>query len=192
MRENVPERLGRLPELARNIFWTWHPASQELFARLDPDLWERTEHNPVRLLQETENLAGAAEDAGLVASYHLALRDFDRYLEGRDTWMGHVYPGLEGPIAYFSAEFGLHESLPIYSGGLGVLAGDHVKSASDLGVPLVGVGILYAQGYFRQRIDERGRQEEVYEPFEPSSRPISPAYAPDLDLPHLELQLPAR
>ncbi len=180
MRIDVPEQLARLPELARNIFWSWHPPSQELFSRLDPGLWERTEHNPVRLLLETENLGRAAEDADLVVLYRRALEDLDSYLEGRDTWMERVYgDAFGGPVAYFSAEFGLHESLPIYSGGLGVLAGDHVKSASDLGVPLVGVGILYAEGYFRQRINASGMQEEVYEPFEPERRPVSPATGPD-------------
>ncbi|PLS85200.1 MAG: alpha-glucan phosphorylase [Actinobacteria bacterium] len=179
MRERVPENLSRLPELARNILWTWRPETQELFSRLDPELWEKTEHNPVRLLRETENLERAAEDPGTVALYSLAVQDLDRYLEGQGTWMGHVYPGTDVRVAYFSAEFGLHESLPIYSGGLGVLAGDHVKSASDLGLGLVGVGILYAQGYFRQRINAEGRQEEVYEPFEPGMRPISPALSPD-------------
>src|SRR5215210_7734288 len=179
MPTNVPERLARFPELARNIHWAWHPASQELFSRLDRELWESTQHNPVRLLAETRNLEAAAGDAGFVASYHLALRDLDGYLEARDTWMEHVYPGFGGPVAYFSAEFGLHESLPIYSGGLGVLAGDHVKSASDLGLPLVGVGILYAQGYFRQRINGDGMQEESYEPLAPEMRPVSPATGPD-------------
>ncbi|WP_166395008.1 alpha-glucan family phosphorylase [Rubrobacter marinus] len=179
MRESVPQRLSRLPELARNILWTWRPGTQALFSRLDPELWESTEHNPVRLLRETENLGRAAEDPATVALYNLAVQDLDRYLDGQGTWAGHVYPRTDARVAYFSAEFGLHESLPIYSGGLGVLAGDHVKSASDLGLPLVGVGILYAQGYFRQRISAEGRQEEVYEPFEPESRPISPALSPD-------------
>jgi len=173
--DSLPARLERLPELALNLFWTWRPDIQGLFARLDPELWEAAEHNPVRLLRGTANLGSAAEDAGFVDVYHRALRDLDAYLARRDTWMGHVYPRFAGPVAYFSAEFGLHESLPIYSGGLGVLAGDHVKSASDLGVPLVGVGILYAQGYFRQRLDAEGRQQEVYEPFEPEMRPILPA-----------------
>ncbi|MDQ3658057.1 MAG: DUF3417 domain-containing protein, partial [Actinomycetota bacterium] len=157
-RDELPVRLIRLPELAYNLFWAWRPDIQELFVHLDPELWEAAEHNPIRLLRETANLETASEDAGFVDAYHLALRDLDAYLSRRDTWMSTVYPGFAGEVAYFSAEFGLHESLPIYSGGLGVLAGDHVKSASDLGVPLVGVGILYAQGYFRQRLDAEGRQ----------------------------------
>jgi glycogen phosphorylase len=175
MLENVPCRLERLPELAYNLFWTWQVETRELFRRLDPELWEATQHNPVRLLRETPNLGAAAEDAGFVEAYHRSLRDLDGYLGRRDTWMARTYPDFPGPVAYFSAEFGVHESLPVYSGGLGILAGDHLKSASDLGVPLVGVGILYAQGYFRQRLDAEGRQQEAYENLEPESRPVVPA-----------------
>jgi starch phosphorylase len=175
MHIDIPTRLERLPNLAHNLFWTWSPAAQRLFSRLDPELWESTEHNPVRLLQETSNLNSAAEDPIFVEDYDRVVRDFESYLERNDTWTKGAFPDLDGPVAYFSAEFGLHESLPIYSGGLGVLAGDHVKSASDLGLPLVGVGILYSQGYFRQRVDSEGRQEEIYEPFDPASRPIRPA-----------------
>jgi len=191
-KDGLPVRLGRLPELAYNLFWTWRPDIQKLFARLDPELWEAAEHNPVRLLRETANLEAAADDAGFVDAYHLALRDLDAYLARRDTWMSTVYPDFTGVVAYFSAEFGLHESLPIYSGGLGVLAGDHVKSASDLGAPLVGVGILYAQGYFRQRLDAEGRQQEVYEPFEPEMRPILPARDADGQEIQISLDMPGR
>ncbi|MBX6763684.1 MAG: alpha-glucan family phosphorylase [Rubrobacteraceae bacterium] len=187
----LPRRIERLSELAYNLFWSWHPEAQRLFERLDPGLWERCEHNPVRLLLETENLPSAAEDAGFVDLYHGVMRAFDDYMRRRDTWMGRVYPDFRAPVAYFSAEFGLHEALPIYSGGLGVLAGDHVKSASDLGVPLVGVGILYAQGYFRQRI-EGGVQREVYEPFDPRSRPILPARDPDGGEVVVEVSMPGR
>ncbi len=175
MLENVPRRLERLPELAYNLFWTWQVETRELFRRLDPELWEATQHNPVGLLRETPNLGAAAEDAGFVEAYHRSLRNLDGYLGRRDTWMARAYPDFPGPVAYFSAEFGVHESLPVYSGGLGILAGDHLKSASDLGVPLVGVGILYAQGYFRQRLDAEGRQQEAYENLEPESRPVVPA-----------------
>jgi starch phosphorylase len=179
MLKDVPRRLERLPELAHNLFWTWQVESRELFRLLDPELWEATEHNPVRLLRETANLEAAAEDASFVEAYQHSLRDLDDYLGRHDTWMARAYPNFPGPVAYFSAEFGLHESLPVYSGGLGILAGDHLKSASDLGVPLVGVGILYAEGYFRQRLDAEGRQQEVYEPLEPENRPVVPAL--DLD-----------
>ena len=174
MNPTIPAGLDRLPELARNLLWTWRPGSQKLFADLDAHLWEATEHNPVRLLHETANLEAAAGDADFVEAYQRAIQDLDSYLADRDTWMGRLYTDV-GTIAYFSAEFGLHESLPIYSGGLGVLAGDHVKSASDLGLPLVGVGILYSQGYFRQRLDENGSQQEAYEPLDPENRPVLPA-----------------
>ena len=192
MLEDVPRRLERLPELAHNLFWTWQVEARELFRRLDPELWEATEHNPVRLLRETANLEAAAEDAGFVETYHRSLRELDGYLGRRDTWMAHAYPDFPGPVAYFSAEFGLHESLPVYSGGLGILAGDHLKSASDLGVPLVGVGILYAQGYFRQRLDAEGRQREVYEPLEPENRPLVPALDVDGREVFVSVELPGR
>lgn len=196
MQKGVPRRLERLPELARNLFWTWQAGTLKLFERLDPDLWESTEHNPVRLLDETANLEAAAQDESFLEAYESALRDLDEYLGRRDTWMARAHPDFPGPVAYFSAEFGVHESLPIYSGGLGVLAGDHLKSASDLGVPLVGVGILYAQGFFRQSLDADGRQRETYEPLEPPKRPVTPVLGPDgrgvlvgVDLPGRELLL---
>lgn len=198
MHTSMPQRLRRLPEIAYNLFWTWHPEARRLFTRLDPELWEAIEHNPVRLLSETTRLEEAATDADFVDAYHLVLKDFDDYLHDRETWMGYAYPELldgrtQGPlVAYFSAEFGLHESLPIYSGGLGVLAGDHVKSASDLGLPLVGVGLLYAQGFFRQRIDGAGWQREVYEPFHPELRPVQPALDPDGGEVIVAVELPGR
>src|SRR5215216_5663392 len=173
MLENVPCRLERLPELAYNLFWTWQVETRELFRRLDPELWEATQHNPVRLLHETPNLGVAAEDAGFVEAYHQSLRDLDGYLGRRDTWMTHAYPDFPGPVAYFSAEFGLHESLPVYSGGLGILAGDHLKSASDLGVPLVGVGLLYKHGYFKQSLSREGWQQETYPVLDPDELPLS-------------------
>ncbi len=192
MTSSIPGRLKRLPELAQNLFWTWRPDSQRLFSGLDPALWETTEHNPVRLLNETANLESAAGDAAFVDAYDRALQDLDSYLARRDTWMNRVYPSMDGRIAYFSAEFGLHESLPIYSGGLGVLAGDHVKSASDLGVPLAGVGLLYSEGYFRQRLDAAGVQQEVYEPFDPRNRPVLPARDAEGREVHVSIPFPGR
>ena len=187
----IPRRLQRLPELAYNLLWTWRPETIKLFKSLDAELWESTEHNPVHLLRDTANLASAAEDPGFVADYERAISGLDTYLSSTNTWMAHVYPDA-APVAYFSAEFGLHESLPIYSGGLGVLAGDHIKSASDLGVPLVGVGILYNQGYFRQRLAPGGGQEEVYEALDPENRPVQPARTPDGEEVSVEIELPGR
>ena len=192
MRVQIPPSLKRLPELAYNLLWTWRPEVQELFIRLDPGLWESTGRNPVRLLLETENLEKAAADDVFIDAYHEALRGFDAYLEDDDPRMERAYPGFDKPVVYFSAEFGLHECLPIYSGGLGVLAGDHVKSASDLGLPLVGVGILYSQGYFRQRINAAGRQEEAYEELNPETRPVFPARDTNGDEILVSVELPNR
>ncbi|MGE5689285.1 MAG: alpha-glucan family phosphorylase [Pseudomonadota bacterium] len=152
-----------LAELAANFAFSWHPAARELFERLDPELWERVEHNPTALLADVadETLARAADDPGFRVALEEARAPVRAELE-RETWWDRR-GGDEGfLVAYFSTEFGLDESLPIYSGGLGVLAGDHVKSASDLGVPLVGVGLLYREGYFRQALDGRGGQVERY------------------------------
>ncbi|ABG03277.1 Alpha-glucan phosphorylase [Rubrobacter xylanophilus DSM 9941] len=164
----IPKPLRRLPELAYNLLWSWRPEISDLFRRLDGELWEEGGHNPLLLLRRTRNLERAAGDPGFLGAYERALEVLERHLAA-------PRPGqMPGLVAYLSAEFGLHESLPIYSGGLGVLAGDHLKSASDLGVPMVGVGILYSEGYFRQRIGADGRQEEVYEPLDPAELPVRP------------------
>ena len=157
----MPARISRLYELAYNLWWSWHPEARALYEKLDPDLWEEADHNPVRFLSEVRPalLEQAANDAAYLAHYDSVLRDFDRYMHpGIDeTWFAHTYPEMtDQVIAYFSAEFGLHEALPIYSGGLGILSGDHCKEASDLGLPFVGVGFLYPQGYFRQTITREG------------------------------------
>lgn len=161
---NLPERFRRLSELAYNLWWTWQPEAARLFGRLDYALWERLGHNPIRFLREVDQ---ARWDLAIKNKEYLALYDrvfaaFDPYMNEKDTWTTQDHPELiSRPIAYFSMEFGLHETLPIYSGGLGVLAGDHLKEASDLGLPLTGVGFMYAQGYFSQRITEDGWQEAL-------------------------------
>ncbi|MFP3937876.1 MAG: alpha-glucan family phosphorylase [Phycisphaerae bacterium] len=155
----------RLRELARNLYWTWRPELIEIFRDLDPDLFRQTNHNPVEFLSrlDTETLQQRAWELALEARISRAFHQMHAYLEARDTWAHtHAAPLRAQPVAYFSAEFGLHESLPIYSGGLGVLAGDHLKAASDLGLPMVGVGLFYAKGYFHQRLDENGNQREEY------------------------------
>jgi starch phosphorylase len=159
---NLPKRIARLAELATNLWWSWHPEAARLFGRLDYDLWERLAHNPIRLLNEIERarVRNAAKDRDYLALYNEVFDSFDAYFE-KETWSQKAHPELKNPIAYFSMEYGLHETLPIYSGGLGVLAGDHLKEASDLGLPLVGVGFMYAQGYFSQRIGEDGWQEAL-------------------------------
>jgi len=161
---DLPKRLSRLSELAYNLWWTWKPQATRVFRRLDADLWERLGHNPILLLREIgrPRLNQAAKNKEYLALYDEVFDDFDSYMNEAETWTSETHPELNGrPIAYFSMEFGLHETLPIYSGGLGVLAGDHLKEASDLGLPLVGMGFMYAQGYFSQRITEDGWQEAL-------------------------------
>jgi starch phosphorylase len=162
----LPARLERLRDLANNLWWSWNHEAIDLFRRLDRDLWESTGHNPVLMLGtiRQERLQQVAEDDGFMAHCERVCLEFDRYMEGLGTWYRKAHPDrLNGPsIAYFSAEFGLTESLGIYAGGLGILAGDHLKSASDLGLPFVAVGLLYQQGYFRQYLNPDGWQQELY------------------------------
>ena len=164
---NLRKKLARLGELAYNLWWTWNPNATRLFARLDFALWERLNHNPIRMLREIKRarLDEVEKDADYMYSYKRVFSDFDAYLAQPDAWSPRTHPELiNRPIAYFSMEFGLHETLPIYSGGLGVLSGDHLKEASDLGLPLAAMGFMYAQGYFTQRITEDGWQETLNNP----------------------------
>jgi len=155
----------RLWALARNLWWSWDPDSTSLFLDLDPVRWRELNHNPIALLAEIplEEMERRAAQQVLHSRINYAYRRQREYLESDRTWgTRHAGALRPRPVGYFSAEFGLHESLPIYSGGLGILAGDHIKSASDLGIPLVGVGLFYGQGYFRQRLDRNGWQQEEY------------------------------
>ena len=173
----LPDRLSRLPELANDLWWIWNPA-RELFRRLDYGLWRRSAHNPVRMLREMtpEILARAVSDPVILSLYDEAMTKFDQSRAAKGTWwQRHVDDDRQNVIAYFCAEFALHQSLPIYAGGLGVLAGDHCKEACDLGVPLVGVGFMYPQGYFRQRISADGWQQEAYERIDWSAAPVARA-----------------
>ena len=157
--------IEKLRELARNLWWTWQPNVISLFRELDPVLWRQLDHNPIEFLKKLphDQLVTRSGEMALDSRIDYAFRRLAEYLKNTDSW-GSVYASSlrSRPVAYFSAEFGLHESLPIYSGGLGVLAGDHLKSASDLGIPLMAIGLLYDQGYFRQTLDENGWQKEVY------------------------------
>jgi len=168
----------RLWALARNLWWTWHPEVATLFRDLDPIRWRQVGHNPITLLSEfsLERLEQRVNELVLRSQINYAYRRLQEYLRPDTTW-GAIHAGVlrVRPVAYFSAEFGLHESLPIYSGGLGVLAGDHIKSASDLGVPLVGVGLFYSQGYFLQRLDKAGWQQEESLPIDVRQLPLEPA-----------------
>jgi len=178
---SIPERIKRLPELAMDLWWTWNPQAREVFRRLDYALWRQTAHNPVLMLRNLapELLTRYAHDDRFVAVYDEAIDALDAARTARDTWWQHRFAGAAGPIAYFSAEFALHQSLPIYAGGLGVLAGDHCKEASDLGVPLIGVGFMYPQGYFHQSVSPEGWQQESYERLNWADAPIEPAVTAD-------------
>jgi starch phosphorylase len=176
----LPRRILRLRELAYNLWWSWHPEAQELYQQIDPDLWEQVYHNPVRFLREVRQrrLDQAASNSAYVRQFDAVLADFDAYMQPQETWFvrhNHEQAGQLEMLAYFSAEFGLHESLPIYSGGLGILAGDYMKEASDMGLPLVGVGFLYPQGYFRQRLDAEGQQHAEYQKLSFVDVPVLPA-----------------
>jgi starch phosphorylase len=176
----IPERLKRLPELATDLWWTWNIQAREVFRKLDYPLWRQTAHNPVLMLRviSPDLLERAARDDRFLAVYDAAIEALDRARSARDTWWQRRFPDATGPIAYFSAEFALHQSLPIYAGGLGVLAGDHCKESSDLGIPLIGVGFMYPQGYFHQTVSPEGWQQEVYERLNWTDAPIEPAITP--------------
>ena len=161
---SLPESLGFLDQLAYNLWWAWNQEGIELFRRLDGDAWERAGHNPVLMLGQLpqSRLEQAAADEGYLAQMERVKALLDEHIT-RKSWFDKNFEHLSNiTIAYFSAEFGLTEALPIYSGGLGVLAGDHLKSASELGLPLVGVGLLYRQGYFHQYLNADGWQQETY------------------------------
>src|SRR5688572_24368455 len=177
----IPPRLRRLPELAADLWWTWNTQAREVFRRLDYPLWRQTAHNPVLMLRlvSQEMLNQAAAEPRFLQVYDSAIQALDAARSARDTWWQKRYPEVAGPIAYFSAEFALHQSLPIYAGGLGVLAGDHCKEASDLGIPLIGVGFMYPQGYFHQMVSAEGWQQESYERLNWANAPIEPAVTPE-------------
>ena len=164
----LPETIAALERISRNYWWSWIPDGQAIFRDLDQEVWDLCEHNPRRLLKEVPqySLMRMATDPVYIERVARVARDFDEYMAaGAETWAARQAPALTHahPVAYFCAEFGVHHSLPLYSGGLGILAGDHLKSASDLGLPLVAVGLLYHHGYFRQHLRRDGWQEEAYQ-----------------------------
>ncbi len=172
---NLPEPLTRLRELAYNLRWSWDHDTISLFRRMDRDLWEQTGHNPVWMLGliDQARLEDHCNDPAFMTQFHQVCNSFDAYMGSHDTWYSRKHGKVEKPfIAYFSMEFGLTECFQNYSGGLGVLSGDHLKSASDLGVPLIGVGLLYQEGYFRQYLNADGYQQESYPINDYSNLPI--------------------
>ena len=188
----LPDKLKGLWGLAHNLLWTWDEGLRQVFTRLDHDLWDTTYQNPVLMLGQIsqERLQAAADDTGFMAYYERMLAHFRDYLQEETWWDGRYQ---ERPIvAYFSAEFGLAECLPIYSGGLGVLAGHHIKAASDLGVPLVGVGLLYQEGYFRQYLTSDGWQQESYPTNDFYNLPVLPVKGDDGEPLRIEISMAGR
>lgn len=178
----IPERIRALAEISQNLWWSWQLDARELFHRIDHYLWESTRHNAVEFLRQVapERLDKAAQDPAFLERYDRVVQRFAELTERNGTWFTSHYGDLrDTPIAYFSAEFALHRSLPIYSGGLGVLSGDHCKEASDLGVPLVGVGLYYHGGYFDQQIGLDGWQRDSADPVDPAANPVWRVNHPD-------------
>jgi glycogen phosphorylase len=195
MTETPDGTFQKLRELAQNLWWSWQPDIRAIFREIDPETWRITYHNPVALLQRVgpESVARRVQDLEMQTRINQAHRRLQSYLKGNESWgIVHGGPILARPVAYFSAEFGLHQSLPIYSGGLGVLAGDHLKSMSDLGMPVVGVGLLYHQGYVHQLIDESGWQQDLYEPIAAADLPVEPVLAADGSQARFSVELPGR
>ena len=188
----LPRALGRLRELANNLWWCWHPSCWPLFIRLNPQIWESSGHNPLSCLEEAtdETISDLVSDSAYLSLYEDTLRDFDEYMSRPVHSEGAVTP--ETPVAYFSTEYGLHESLPIYSGGLGVLSGDHLKSSSDLNIPLVAIGLFYRYGYFKQQIDKNGRQIAIYPENDVTELPMELVRDSTGDPLEVSLQLPER
>jgi starch phosphorylase len=188
----LPPTLERLRDLAYDYWWSWSPRASRLFARIDPEPWRRY-HNPVQLLinVEPQQWMRLLSDPEFVRLYEDVVQSLDEYRR-RPLWFTEHAAKLPGPIAYFSMEFGIHESLGIYSGGLGVLAGDHCKAASDLGVPLVGVGLLYRSGYFRQTVDADGFQQHIYPDYDFARLPVLPVQAPTGGTLTVPVDLPGR
>ena len=175
--DELNELVAGLNKLSRNLWWGWDQEAQDLFQQLSPRGWQNLFHNAVAVLREVSEyeLRVRLQDADFAGQVRSVLKDFEAYLADQNTWCHHHAPALhKNPVAYFSAEFGFHESLPISAGGLGILAGDHAKSASDLGLGFVGISLFYREGYFQQAIDSNNWQTEFYNPVNPQNVPVEP------------------
>ena len=173
----LPKRIEKLSEIANNLWWSWNTEFLRLFQKIDGDLWEISNKNPIKFLKHVsqERLEKVAKDVSFLKEYDKVVENFQGYMSSKSTWFNKMYPEeREDLIAYFSAEYGLDQTIPIYSGGLGILSGDHLKSASDLGIPLVAVGLLYKNGYFNQKIDGNGNQQTEYNDIDLYDLPINP------------------
>jgi starch phosphorylase len=189
----LPPQLEGLRRLAYNMWWSWNPRARALFSRIDGLAWSRY-RNPIEVLSQPIAWSELLDDPAFMAESSQVLAEFDRYMTGgKEHWFNREYgSAIKGPIAYFCAEYGFHESVGIYSGGLGVLAGDHIKTASDMALPFVGVGLLYKHGYFRQTIDADGHQEHAYPDYDLTRLPILRVVGPDGDPLTIQLELPER
>ena len=189
----LPPQLEGLRRLAYNLYWAWHPSARGIWSRIDRETWTR-HRNPIPVLAGPVEWDRLLEDTKFMAEVKNVLRAFDSYMEnGSDHWFQRTHPDeAPGPVAYFCAEYGFYESLGIYSGGLGVLAGDHTKTTSDMALPFIGVGLLYRKGYFHQTIDADGHQEHAYPDYDLTKLPVSRAQAPDGELLKVTVELPGR
>ena len=173
----LPKSIEKLGEISENLWWSWNTEFLKIFKEIDIDLWEQCNKNPVKFLRlvDQEKLERASTDPEILKNYRINVDNFESYMKSRTTWFSKQYPeNKDDVIAYFSAEYGLDETLPIYSGGLGILSGDHLKSASDLGIPIVAIGLLYKNGYFNQKINRSGEQVSEYYNIEMDNLPIKP------------------
>ena len=173
----LPKRIEKLTEISNNLWWSWNTEFLRLLKKMDGDLWEQSGKNPVKFLKHIsqERLETMSKDLSFLKEYDKVVANFDGYMNSKNTWFAKKYPEEKNDlIAYFSAEYGIDETMPIYSGGLGILSGDHLKSASDLGIPLVAVGLLYKNGYFNQKINGYGDQETEYKNIDLYDLPITP------------------
>ena len=175
VRPQLPKRIGKLYDISYNLWWSWNTDFLKLFKQIDIDLWENCQKNPIKFLKlvSQDKLEEICKNEDFLKGYDKIVRDFEDYMCTKSTWFSKRYPDNSNDlIAYFSAEYGLDETVAIYSGGLGVLSGDHIKTASDMGIPIVGIGLLYKHGYFHQQIDGYGQQKEVYKDVDLSMLPI--------------------
>lgn len=173
----LPKSIEKLGEISENLWWSWNTEFLKIFKEIDIDLWEQCNKNPVKFLRlvDQEKLERASTDPEILRNYRVNVDNFESYMKSRTTWFSKQYPeNKDDVIAYFSAEYGLDETLPIYAGGLGILSADHLKSASDLGIPIVAIGLLYKNGYFNQKINRNGEQVSEYYNVEMDNLPIKP------------------
>ena len=191
----LPKKINRLSDIANNLWWSWNTEFLKLFKEIDIDLWERCEKNPVKFLRlvEQEKIEAIVENQEFLKEYNRIVDNFEGYMNNKNHWFSKEYPENKNDvIAYFSAEYGLDETIPIYSGGLGILSGDHLKSASDLGVPITAVGMLYKNGYFHQKIDQYGQQQSEYYDIDLGNLPIFPVKKDDGEDLIISIKFPKR